>query len=169
MNEQEYDRNESLEWWQNEPTIHPDQQSFKTGGAIPYTRELKFEIKGPEADKIREYLIPNAQITSFDSMYEINPLDFDMTEEIKAPLHLEITQVLDELEELLLNKNRKYGNSALDPIRIFSKADPIEQLKVRIDDKLSRVKSGQLDEDESVDIDLIGYLVLKIIAQRKQS
>lgn len=70
----------------------------------------------------------------------------------------------DEIKGLLLDKNRKYGNSALDPIRIFSQADANEQLKVRIDDKLSRVQSGQLDEDEAVLIDLIGYLILYMIS-----
>ena len=41
--------------------------------------------------------------------------------------------------DLLLAKNDAYGNSALDPVRIFSRADPIEQLNVRLDDKLSRL------------------------------
>lgn len=39
---------------------------------------------------------------------------------------------------MLLAKNAAYGNSALEPVRIFSKADPTEQIRVRIDDKLSR-------------------------------
>lgn len=64
------------------------------------------------------------------------------------------------ISEMLINKNRKYGGSAIDPVRIFSKSDTEEQLKVRIDDKLSRIKSSQFDEDEDVIDDLIGYLVL---------
>jgi hypothetical protein len=77
---------------------------------------------------------------------------------------LKITKVLDRIEELLLEKNRKYGDSALNPIRIFSSADALEQLKVRMDDKLSRVKNAQLDEDEEVVLDLIGYLILYLAA-----
>ena len=55
-----------------------------------------------------------------------------------------------------------YGNSALDPIRIFSKANAQEQILVRIDDKLNRIKQGNdiLKEDEDVIQDLIGYLIL---------
>jgi len=36
-----------------------------------------------------------------------------------------------------------YGNLALAPLRIFSRADPVEQLNVRIDDKLSRIARGR--------------------------
>jgi hypothetical protein len=75
-----------------------------------------------------------------------------------------ITDMCDEIKSILLEKNRKYGNSALDPVRVFSTSDPIEQLRVRIDDKLSRIVNNQNDEDEDVILDLIGYLVLLKIA-----
>jgi len=70
------------------------------------------------------------------------------------------------VKELLLEKNRKYGDSALNPTRVFSKADPVEQLLVRIDDKLNRIKQGAglLANDEDVIMDLIGYLILLKIA-----
>jgi hypothetical protein len=80
-----------------------------------------------------------------------------------------IIQVCDGIKELLLKKNRKYGDSALNPVRIFSKADSAEAIRVRIDDKLSRIQSGQCDEDEDVIDDLIGYLVLYKIALSNQS
>ena len=73
-----------------------------------------------------------------------------------------ISGVCDDIKELLIHKNRKYGNSALKPCRVFSKASPVEQLLVRIDDKLNRIMKGAglLAEDEDVVNDLIGYLVL---------
>lgn len=73
----------------------------------------------------------------------------------------EIKNVCLDIAELLISKNKKYGNSALEPRRIFSKSSPIEQINVRIDDKLSRIVNRQSDEDEDVEKDLIGYLVLK--------
>jgi hypothetical protein len=73
--------------------------------------------------------------------------------------------VLGELFTLLVEKNRKYGDSALNPKRIFSKASTIEQLKVRIDDKLSRMANRQDDDDEDPEWDLMGYLVLLRIAR----
>ena len=75
---------------------------------------------------------------------------------------MKISGVCDDIKELLINKNRKYGNSALKPCRVFSKASPVEQLLVRIDDKLNRIMQGAglLADDEDVINDLIGYLVL---------
>ena len=73
-----------------------------------------------------------------------------------------ISGVCDDIKELLIHKNRKYGNSALKPCRVFSKASAVEQLLVRIDDKLNRIMQGAglLADDEDVVNDLIGYLVL---------
>ena len=73
-----------------------------------------------------------------------------------------ISVICDDIKELLIHKNRKYGNSALEPNRIFSKCSATEQLLVRIDDKLNRIMKGAglLATDEDVVNDLIGYLVL---------
>lgn len=69
-----------------------------------------------------------------------------------------------------MSKNEKYGDSALNPTRIFSKASAVEQILVRIDDKLSRIAKGAglVADDEDVINDLIGYLVLLKIALNKQ-
>jgi len=81
----------------------------------------------------------------------------------------DICAVMDELKELLLEKNRKYGDSALNPVRVFSQASPLEQLKVRLDDKLSRIRNAQSDEDEDVLTDLLGYIVLYKVALKQQN
>lgn len=81
---------------------------------------------------------------------------------------IDIATVCDELKALLLDKNRKYGDSALNPVRIFSKASTLEQLKVRMDDKLSRLRNAQDDDDEDPVTDLIGYLVLYKVAVIQQ-
>ena len=76
-----------------------------------------------------------------------------------------ISKVCDEIKDMLLEKNRKYGDSALNPIRIFAKSDTVEQIKVRIDDKLNRFKNMQEDDTEDVINDLIGYLILLKVAE----
>ncbi len=86
--------------------------------------------------------------------------------EIKRTFQKEVHEVLMELETLLVSKNEKYGNSALEPKRIFSNANPVEQIKVRIDDKLSRMSAGTSDNEDTVQ-DLMGYLVLLKIAEKK--
>jgi hypothetical protein len=81
------------------------------------------------------------------------------------PFAIEVEQVLDSIEKMLIEKNQKYGNSALEPLGVFSQLSAKEGLLVRIDDKLKRIKNGSLEkDDEDVINDLIGYLVLlKII------
>ena len=79
----------------------------------------------------------------------------------------EIWTSCHEIAHMLIEKNIAYGNSALDPVRIFSKAGPREQLHVRIDDKLNRLMKGtEYPGDNDID-DLIGYLVLLKIAKAK--
>ncbi len=78
----------------------------------------------------------------------------------------EIARVCDTIKNILLEKNMAYGDSALNPCRIFSSASTVEQILVRIDDKLNRVKQGTgiFGGGEDVVTDLIGYLVLLRIA-----
>lgn len=90
------------------------------------------------------------------SVPEPPPLNGDIQDLISAEC--------DKIKSMLIDKNRKYGNSAIAPKRIFSSADPIEQINVRIDDKLSRIASGQADDTEDAETDLIGYLILKKVA-----
>jgi len=85
-----------------------------------------------------------------------------------AQTQVDIATICDEIKELLLEKNRKYGDSALNPVRVFSHSDNQEQIRVRIDDKLSRLRNQQHDEDEDVVNDLIGYLILLKVAQLQQ-
>lgn len=82
---------------------------------------------------------------------------------------LQIEAACQELASFLVEKNRKYGNSAIKPVRCFSRADALEQINVRMDDKISRIMSGQADEDEDVEWDLAGYIVLKRVAKLQNS
>jgi hypothetical protein len=78
-----------------------------------------------------------------------------------------MTKCLD-IAEMLIKKNISYGDSALSPSRVFAQSDNVEQIKVRIDDKLNRVKNNQgFAGDNDID-DLIGYLILLKIAVDKK-
>jgi len=79
----------------------------------------------------------------------------------------QITEVMADIEGMLIAKNQAYGDSALDPVRIFSKHDAIEQLYVRIDDKLSRIQRGHEYPGDDTILDLVGYLVLLLIAKER--
>lgn len=91
----------------------------------------------------------------------------------------EVGEVLCEVQALLARKNKAYGDSALSPLRVFSSSDEVEGLRVRIDDKLSRIKadtltahlpSSQPAEDivEDTLLDLLGYLVLLRVALKRR-
>lgn len=79
----------------------------------------------------------------------------------------DIVATCESIAEMLVAKNNAYGDSALDPVRIFSKASSIEQILVRVDDKLSRFARGNdYPGDNDID-DLIGYLILLKIAKER--
>ena len=79
----------------------------------------------------------------------------------------DIRRIAKEIGELVVQKNIAYGDSAVDPVRIFSKANPVEQILVRLDDKLSRFARGQeYPGDNDID-DLMGYLILLKIAKER--
>lgn len=82
---------------------------------------------------------------------------------------VKIAELMDEIKTMLLAKNVQYGDSALQPVRVFSTADTNEQIKVRIDDKINRIVQGNdsIESDEDVIQDLIGYLVLLLINMRE--
>ena len=73
----------------------------------------------------------------------------------------------NEIRDLLLSKNKAYGDSAIEPDNIFSKLDNAQAICARIDDKLSRIKNRGLDDATEVTLDdLIGYLILLKIARK---
>lgn len=85
---------------------------------------------------------------------------------LDAPSGNKIMEECLEVAEMLIKKNISYGDSALSPIRIFSQADNKEQIKIRIDDKINRIKNGAgFAGDNDID-DMIGYLILLKIANK---
>ena len=80
----------------------------------------------------------------------------------------DLTTVIDELRGMLISKNMKYGDAALNPNQTFSRASAEELINVRIDDKLSRIRNRRDNEDEDPEWDLLGYLVLKRILKLRK-
>lgn len=87
---------------------------------------------------------------------------------MSAQTEADIATVCEEIRALLVEKNRAYGDSALDPVRVFSKASAVEQILVRLDDKISRLARGSA-AGEDVVLDLMGYLVLLRVAQKRSA
>lgn len=88
---------------------------------------------------------------------------------VEHPTIEEVIIVLDQVKELLRTKNAAYGDSALSPIRIFSKLKAADSIAVRIDDKLSRIRNVGIDDNtEDSVMDLLGYLTLLVVAIKKE-
>ena len=80
-----------------------------------------------------------------------------------------IIKVTDEMKDLLIEKNRAYGDSATNPSNVFSSGSPIDSLCARIDDNLMRIQNkGINDKTEDTVSDLIGYLILLKVAIYKE-
>jgi len=76
-----------------------------------------------------------------------------------------IIALCDSMKALLLEKNQRYGDSALSPLGIFSTLNATEGIKVRLDDKLARIKNHPESLRKNDIADIIGYLVLLCAAQ----
>ncbi len=77
-----------------------------------------------------------------------------------------IEQECDALKAFLVEKNEAYGNSVAEPVQIFSRVSQLEQIDVRIDDKLSRLMRGKEYAGDDTEKDLLGYLLLKRAVKR---
>lgn len=76
-----------------------------------------------------------------------------------------VRRILEGVADTVVQKNLAYGNSALNPIRVFSRTDRMEQLYTRLDDKLSRVQKGHEYPGDDTIRDIIGYCTLILIAR----
>lgn len=75
-----------------------------------------------------------------------------------------IIEIVDAIKNLLLEKNKRYGNSALNPQNIFYKGDSTQSIEIRLDDKLSRIKNNNGNLRVNDVSDIIGYCVLLLIS-----
>jgi len=75
---------------------------------------------------------------------------------------IHIANQCDNIKELLISKNKDYGNSFAETINVFTNLNPIEQINVRLDDKLKRMlNEGEKNFNEDTELDFIGYLILR--------
>lgn len=72
-----------------------------------------------------------------------------------------IVEILDSMKELLIYKNKKYGDSALKPNNVFYKGDSTNSILIRLDDKIGRIKNNTESLPRVNDVcDIIGYCTL---------
>ena len=80
-----------------------------------------------------------------------------------------IEEMCESMKNLLIEKNRNYGDSATNPSNVFSDGSAVDSICARIDDKLMRIQNkGINDKTEDTISDLIGYLILLKVAMFKE-
>ena len=76
----------------------------------------------------------------------------------------DIEILFDNFKKFLLEKNKRYGDSALNPIQVFSNESAEEQIRARLDDKLRRIKNSDKLRKNDV-ADCFGYIALLMISR----
>lgn len=83
----------------------------------------------------------------------------------ETPTQQKIRSIMDAMKDLILYKNQKYGDSAINPKKIFYKGDSTNSILIRLDDKLGRVMSNTEEKPRVNDVaDIIGYCTLLLIS-----
>ncbi len=131
-------------------------------------KEVKCSV--PEGAEFNtSYTIPNETMdTTIHSEYY---WDYERNGrvDISTVFSDQVDNIVVKITNLLKEKNKAYGNTALNPPKIFSKLNATEALCARLDDKISRIKNkGINDETEDTVDDLIGYLILLKISMNEK-
>lgn len=82
-----------------------------------------------------------------------------------SPSQKKIIEVCDSMKDLLLYKNEKYGDSALNPEPIFYKGNATNSILIRLNDKIGRIKNNAEELPRVNDVcDIIGYCTLLLVS-----
>lgn len=124
--------------------------------------EVKYNCNGPCycSGKCKEPIIGSLGLT--DPPHKTS----DSREQSKSTADL-IIEECEDIKNTLLEKNRKYGDSATRRGDVFG-LPPVVAIKARIEDKLNRLKNDNNDEDEDITKDLLGYFILLRIAIKQE-
>lgn len=121
-----------------------------------YRKSIDFAKLQYKPEEVMSKLVPDI-ITSRNSdrnHLECEPHRFET----------DLTSFLVQFKMLLISKNQKYGNSALNPKNVFSKSSSSEIILQQLDHKLSRIENSD-NPIKNDYIDLMGYLTLFCISQ----
>lgn len=82
-------------------------------------------------------------------------------------------EIWDEiLSKKIIKKNKQYGNSIQEPALVFNDIDDVEALiKIRLDDKLARMKSldATSEKYDSELKEIVAYLMWLLVVRQKEA
>ena len=125
--------------WTPTSTIDKLKENKNSSDILEYAKKLEDYVVDME-----NYLLNNSGLENKDCTFSVI-----------------LDGVVKDVTDLLKSKNKAYGNTALNPPKIFSKLSSTEAICARLDDKLSRIQiKGINDATEDTIDDVIGYLLL---------
>lgn len=99
------------------------------------------------------------------------PHSLDAPDESRMMSSDKIIRVFDEVKQMVVAKNQAYGDSVFAPLRVFYRggANPADLIRIRMDDKISRLIQGNdgIENDEDVIKDLMGYCAILLVTMRE--
>lgn len=99
-----------------------------------------------------------------DCYRDDRPGENDKTATETSTTRRKITEITEAMRDLLLYKNERYGDSALNPKQIFYKGDATNSILIRLDDKLGRIMANTDKTPRMNDVaDIIGYCTLLLV------
>lgn len=105
----------------------------------------------------------NGFLTTFDNEKVVEASTYGVSSKSLTESQKKIVEVCDSMKDLLLYKNQKYGDSALNPNNIFYKGNSTNSIKIRLDDKIGRIKNCEETRINDV-ADVIGYCTLLLVS-----
>ena len=106
---------------------------------------------------------PNDFLTACDNEEVVEASTHGVSSKSLTESQMKIVEICDSMKDLLLYKNQKYGDSALNPNNIFYKGDSTNSIKIRLDDKIGRIKNCEETRINDV-ADVIGYCTLLLVS-----
>lgn len=73
-----------------------------------------------------------------------------------------IQTLFENFKDFLQEKNKRYGDSVINPVKVFSKVEPTNKACIRLDEKLQRIINSEELRKNDV-CDTFGYLALLMI------
>ena len=136
-------------------------------------RAIKLYPYSPQAGAEIGYTTMNLPRSMFPDLVEggVIEVELNVANKVNADqtyFEARLAAILDPLAKMLSEKNKSYGDSALNPVKVFSQADAVENIKISIDHKLSRLARGAEYANEDTVTDLIGYLLLLKMALKEE-
>jgi hypothetical protein len=134
-----------------------DKVKVLTNGFSPLEKDNVYTVTVSEKASDGTYEIMLADDTLW--IYPDEVL-FELVEESNTQQKIQI--LFSNFSEFLKEKNKRYGDSVINPVKVFSKVEPENKACIRLDEKLQRIiNSTELRKNDVSDT--FGYLALLMI------